>query len=96
MVTGIKGTENMSEAMGILDATIGQGNMRMDGLVAALGTGILPTAKAFGLSLKDVGAALATLTDNGMGADEAATRLRMTISLMGAPSKKAADALKTI
>src|SRR5205823_1351919 len=42
------------------------------------------------------GAALATLTDNGMGADEAATRLRMTVSLMEAPSQKAAGALAAI
>lgn len=96
IVTGIKGTQNMQQAMGLLDATIGQGNMRMDDLVAALGTGILPAAKNFGLSLQDVGAALATLTDNGMGADESATRLRMTFSLLAAPTQKATDALATI
>jgi TP901 family phage tail tape measure protein len=96
MVTGIKGTEDAKTAMGLLDATIGQGNMRMDDLVAAMGTGILPAAKNFGMSLQDVGAALATLTDNGMRADESATRLRMTFSLMAAPSNKAADALGSI
>jgi TP901 family phage tail tape measure protein len=92
LVTGIKGTENMGDAMGLLNATIGQGNMKMNDLVAALGTGILPAAKNFGLSLQDVGAALATLTDNGMRADESATRLRMTFSLMAAPTKKAQSA----
>lgn len=96
IVTGIDGTQNLSQAMGLLDATIGQGNMRMDELVAALGTGILPAAKNFGLTLRDVGAALATLTDNGMRADESATRLRMTFSLMAAPTQKAKDALATI
>lgn len=96
IVTGIKGTQNMQQAMGLLDATIGQGNMRMDDMVAALGTGILPAAKNFGLTLQDVGAALATLTDNGMRADESATRLRMTFSLIAAPTKKAKDALAEI
>ena len=96
MVTGIKGTQTATEAMGLLDATIGQGNMRMDDMVAALGTGVLPAAKSFGLSLQDVGAALATLTDNGMRADESATRLRMTFSLLAAPTKTAQDALKSI
>ena len=96
IVTGIKGTENLNSAMGLLDATIGQGNMKMNDLVAALGTGVLPAAKNFGLSLRDVGAALATLTDNGMRADESATRLRMTFSLMAAPSDKAAANLKEI
>ncbi len=96
IVTGIKGTEDYSKAMGLLDATIGQGNMRMDDMVAALGTGILPAAKNFGLTLQDVGAALATLTDNGMRADESATRLRMTFSLIAAPTQKAKDALAEI
>src|SRR5258706_10987265 len=58
IVTGIKGTQDYTQAMGLLDATIGQGNMRMDDLVAALGTGILPAAKNFCLTLQDVGAAL--------------------------------------
>jgi TP901 family phage tail tape measure protein len=96
LVTGIKGTENMSTAAGILDATIGNGNMRMEELVAALSSGILPAAKNFGLTLTDVGAALATLTDNGMRADEAATRLRMTFSLIAAPTQKAQGALAEI
>jgi TP901 family phage tail tape measure protein len=96
IVTGIKGTESYSQAMGLLDATTGQGNMRMEDLVAALSTGVLPAAKNFGLSLQDVGAALATLTDNGMRADEAATRLRMTFSLVAAPSNKAEEALSMI
>lgn len=96
IVTGIHGTETMNEAMGLLDATIGQGNMRMNDLVAALGTGVLPVAKNFGLSLQDVGAALATLTDNGMRADEAATRLRMSFSLMAAPTGKATKVFESI
>lgn len=96
IVTGIDGTQTMSGAMGILNATIGAGNMRMADLASALGTGILPAAKNFGLSLTDVGAALATLTDNGMGADEAATRLRMSFSLMAAPTQKATDAMATL
>jgi TP901 family phage tail tape measure protein len=96
LVTGIKGTENLDKAAGTLDATIGNGNMRMGELVAALSSGILPAAKNFGLSLTDVGAALATLTDNGMRADEAATRLRMTFSLIAAPTHKAQGALAEI
>jgi TP901 family phage tail tape measure protein len=96
MVTGIEGTKTATEAMGLLDAIIGQGNMRMNDMVAALGTGVLPAAKNFGLSLRDVGAALATLTDNGMRADESATRLRMTFALMAAPTGKAQKALAEV
>lgn len=96
IVTGIKGTQDYSAAAGTLNAIIGAGNMRMNDLVAAMGTGVLPVFKMAGLSLQDFGAALATMTDNGMGADEAATRLRMTISLMEAPSRKAQGALAAI
>jgi TP901 family phage tail tape measure protein len=96
VVTGIQGTENYDRAMGTLNATIGAGNMRMDDLVAALGTGVLPAAKNAGLSLDQVGAALAVLTDRGMGADESATRLRMTFALMEAPTGKAKKALKDL
>jgi hypothetical protein len=39
--------------------------------------------------MNDFGAALATITDNATPADEAATRLRMTVSLMSAPSHAA-------
>lgn len=96
VVTGISGVQNLSTAMGTLDATIGAGNMRMGELVAGLSTGVLPVFKNAKLTLTDYGAALATLTDNGMRADEASTRLRMTIALMDAPSGAAATSLKKI
>jgi hypothetical protein len=63
--------------MAALNATVGAGNMRMGDLISALGTGVLPAAKLAGLSLKDVGAALALMVDEGMQADSAATRLRI-------------------
>lgn len=96
LVTGIKGVQDYSQAAGTLDAIIGSGNMRMQDLVNSLGTGVLTVFKNAGLTLTDYGAALATLTDNGMDAAEAATRLRMTISLMTAPSGPAVDALNAI
>lgn len=94
--TGIKGTESMSEAMGTLNGIVGSGNMRMQDLVGAISTGILPTAKSMGLTLKDVGAAIADMTDQGVPAIDAATRLRMTFSLMAAPTSKAAKELEAI
>lgn len=93
VVSNIKGTENFEKAMGTLNATIGVGNMRMEDLVGALGTGLLPAAKNAGLSLDQVGAALAVLTDRGISAENAGTRLRMTFALMQAPSDKAVKAL---
>ncbi|MFE2428427.1 phage tail tape measure protein [Streptomyces sp. NPDC059373] len=94
--TGIKGATSFSEAAATVNAIIGAGNMRMEDFTAAIGTGILPTAKTFGLSMKSVGAALATLTDEGVPAVDAATRLRMSISLLAAPSGKAEKQLAKI
>jgi TP901 family phage tail tape measure protein len=96
LVTGIKGVQDYASAAGTLDAIIGAGNMRMQDLVGAIGTGVLPVFKNAGLTLTDFGAALATLTDNGQQADAAATHLRMTIALMQAPSQKATGILKEL
>ncbi|BBA99282.1 hypothetical protein RVR_5831 [Actinacidiphila reveromycinica] len=94
--SGIKGAETFSKSAATVNAVIGAGNMRMEDFVSAIGTGILPSAKSFGLSLKSVGSALALMTDEGIPAVDAATRLRMSISLLGAPSGKAEDQLKKI
>ncbi|HVB33711.1 MAG TPA: phage tail tape measure protein [Patescibacteria group bacterium] len=94
--SGIKGTSDYQGTMAVLNATVGAGNMKMTDLVAALGTGILPAAKSAGLSIQDVSAALATMTDNGIPAEDAATRLRMTFSLMSAPTTAAEKALKSV
>ncbi|WP_202237028.1 phage tail tape measure protein [Actinacidiphila reveromycinica] len=94
--TGIKGATNMDQAARTLNATIGAGNMSMEDMVSALGTGILPTAKTFGLTLSQVGSALALFTDEGVDSASAATRLRMSISLLAAPSGAASKQLKKI
>jgi len=96
MASGVKGVSNASEMMAVLNATVGAGDMKMQDLNGALSTGILSTAATFGISIQSVGAALATLTDNGEHADEAATRLRMTLALMSSPSSQAAKQLKAL
>lgn len=93
VVTGIKGSQNFQEAMGTLNATIGAGNMHMEDLVAALGTGVVPAAKNAGITLAELGGALAVMTDRGIDAAAAGTRLRMTFALMQDPSAKAIKAL---
>ena len=94
--TGIKGATSFHEAVSTVNAIIGAGNMSMDAFNAAIGTGILPSAKEFGLSMKQVGAALALMTDEGIDSASAATRLRMSFSLLGAPSGAAEKQLKKI
>jgi len=96
MASGITGFHGAAEAMGVLDAIIGAGNMRMDGLNAAIGTGLFASAQTFGISIQSVGAALAFMTDRGSGAQESATRLRMSIALMAAPSAAASKIMGTL
>jgi TP901 family phage tail tape measure protein len=94
--TGIKGATSFADSARTVNAVIGAGNMTMQDMVAALGTGILPTAKTFGLTFSQVGAALALFTDEGIDSASAATRLRMSISLLAAPSRAAEKQLKSI
>lgn len=96
MSVGMKDIKDAADATAYLNTIVGMGDMKMDKLAAAIGTGVLPSFKSAGLGMKDFGAALATISDNSVGADEAATRLRMTVSLMAAPSLKAKDALASI
>ncbi|MHB8398427.1 MAG: phage tail tape measure protein [Candidatus Limnocylindrales bacterium] len=83
--SGVGGAKDMASAMGILNGIVGVGNMRMQDLVDSFSTGILGTAKTFGVGLRELGSALAVLTDAGVPAQIAATRLSMTFSHMAAP-----------
>jgi len=92
VVTGIKGAENYDHAMGLLVGTVGAGNVRMEDLAGSIGN-VAPAAAAAGVDLTSLGAAMATLTDRGFSADEAATRIRMSLALIQSPSQKARKAL---
>lgn len=92
--SGIGGVKDMSQAMSVLDGIIGSGNMRMADLADAMSTGILGTSKAFGVNLQSIGAALALLTDTGVPANSAATRLTHSIVMMAAPTLQAQKILK--
>jgi len=94
--SGVPGIANATEAMGTLNAIVGNGKMVMQDLNGAMSTGILSTAKTMGISLQSVGAGLDTMTNSGMPAEQAATRLRMAMTLMTAPSSKAAGILKDL
>ncbi|HEY8818412.1 MAG TPA: phage tail tape measure protein, partial [Candidatus Limnocylindrales bacterium] len=94
--SAIGGVKDMVTAMGTLNAIVGVGNMRMQDLVDAFGTGILGTSKAFGVGLRELGSALAVLTDAGVPAQVAATRLTTTFSHMAAPTAAALKVFKTL
>jgi TP901 family phage tail tape measure protein len=86
VVSGIKGVENYSEAMGRLNATVGAGDMSMQDLADALGTGMLAVVKGFGVTLSDVSAGLATFGDNNMRGALAGNQLRMSVQALVKPA----------
>ena len=90
--SGIKGAQNFGQTVGTLNAIIGAGNLRMEDLNSALGTGFLVTAQTFGISLTSIGAALSMMTSRGIPATRAATALKMTLSGIAAPSAVAEKA----
>lgn len=96
IVSGMKGVQNYQQAMGALNATVGAGDMTMQDLADALGTGLTGPMRTYGVSLKDVSAALAVFGDNNIRGAEAGTRLASAIRIMSAPSAAAATALKAI
>lgn len=94
--SGVKGVDSMTGAMGTLNAIVGSGNMKMEDLTAAIGTGILSTAKTFGVSIQSVGAALGDMTNQGIPAIDAANGIRSAMRLMAAPTSTAAKLLAGI
>jgi len=96
MFVGIKGTGSLTHLMGTLNAVVGSGNMRFQDLNEALGTGMLASAKIAGLSLQDVGAALAVATDAHYKASSAAAQLGTAFHFLYAPTTKATKALDNI
>lgn len=96
VVSGIPGVQNLQEAMGELNATVGAGDMSMQDLASAFSTGLLANVKSFGLSFTDVGAALAVFGDNNIRGTNAATELRMAVQAMAKPAATAGGELSKL
>lgn len=94
--TGIEGTEDLDEAIGTLNATVGAGSLRMEDLASAMGTGVLGQLAPLGISLRDVGAALGVLTGQGMPANQASTRLVSAMAQLTSVTPDAASALEAL
>lgn len=71
-------------------AVTGHGDVKMGDLISALGTGVLPLARTFGVSMNQMGAAFDVLSP-AMNAASAATRLKTALAMMAAPSMKASQ-----
>lgn len=93
VASGIPGVQNFSKAMGVLNSTVGAGDMKMEDLAGAFGTGLLASVKGFGLSIKDVGAALDVFGDNNIRGAKAGTELRMAVQALAAPTAQGAKSL---
>jgi TP901 family phage tail tape measure protein len=91
VASGIPGVQNYSQAMGVLNATVGVGDMTMQDLANSMGSGMVATVKGFGLTIKDVGAALAVFGDNNIRGAVAGTDLRMSVQALAAPAKAAQE-----
>src|SRR5690349_9727618 len=85
------GVQNMDQAMGVLNATVGVGDMKMQDLANAFGSGMVATVKGFGLSITDVGAALAVFGDNNIRGALAGNQLRMSVMALAKPAAGGAD-----
>ena len=96
VTSGIPGVENYDQAMGALNATVGAGEMTMQDLVSAFGSGAIITAKNFGLSIRDVGAALAVFGDNNIRGAQAGTQLKMMLQSMVKPTKDGEGMLRQL
>jgi TP901 family phage tail tape measure protein len=96
IVVGIPGVKNYQQAMGVLNATVGAGDMRMQDLAEAFGGPMLATVKGYGLSIKDVGAALAVFGDSNIRGADAATMLRMATQSLAVPAAAGATELKKL
>jgi TP901 family phage tail tape measure protein len=96
VAAGIPGVQNMDQAMGALNATVGSGDMKMQDLADAFGTGMVAVVKGYGLSIQDVGAALAVFGDNNIRGAQAGTNLRMAVQALAVPAHAGAAELKNL
>jgi phage tail tape measure protein, TP901 family, core region len=96
VASGIPGVQNFDKAMGVLNATVGVGDMKMQDLAAAFGSGMVATVKGFGLNIQDVGAALAVFGDNNIRGALAGNQLRMSVMALAKPVASSGDALSKL
>lgn len=96
MSSGVRGATTAEGTAAALNAIVGAGDMKLPQLNEAIKSGILPTAKALGLSLNDVGAAIATMTDNVTPASTSSLKLSTSLLHMVKPGTEATTALHAL
>lgn len=93
MSAAMRDVKDAADGVAYLNTIVGTGDMRMQDLANAIGTGVLPTFKTAGLGMRDFGSALAVLTDNSMPAEVAANHLKTAVQLLQNQSGPAQKAL---
>jgi TP901 family phage tail tape measure protein len=96
VASGIPGVNNFQQAMGMLNTTVGSGDMHMQDLADAFSTGLLAVIKGYGVTLKDTGAALATFGDNNIRGAKAGTDLRMAVQALAVQGPSAGKELAAL
>jgi TP901 family phage tail tape measure protein len=96
MFVGMKGTGNVNQLVAELNATVGAGDLKLQQLVDALGTGVTASAKQAGLSFHDVTGALAVFGDETNNVSGWAAQFATALHFLYAPTTKAAGAMKTM
>ena len=90
------GIQNVSQAMGTINAIVGSGAMTMQEFVDSMHSGLQAELGTFKINLQSTGAAMALMADQGVPAEQSATRLRMAYALMESPTKETAKILKDL
>lgn len=85
IVSGISGVKNYSQAMGVLNSTVGAGDMTMQDLADAFGP-LGAVLKGYNVTIQQAGAALAVFGDNNLRGAKAGTQLRMAVQAMAVPT----------
>jgi TP901 family phage tail tape measure protein len=88
-------TSQAADVTSQLVATVASGKTHMQDLAGSMAS-ILPFSSGLGVSLKDTLGAMATMTGNGIQADQAATYLKFSMMALANETPKGAKALKEV
>lgn len=94
MASGYVPITKVGDAMGVLNAMVGSGEMTMEDLTKAFSGGALAVVKGFGATIQDAGAALAVFGDNNIRGAAAGTMFRMSVQALAQPVATAKTYLK--
>lgn len=94
-MTAAQATQRSTSLMNQLIATVGSGDMRMQDLAASLHS-VAPIAAAAGISFAQVGGAIATMTAQGISADQATQDLGHVIGSLSNPTNVMAVEMKAM